>query len=81
MRKHKIGWNEYKILDREQHWKKRKIKESLYINALNPSPSIGKIMNLEKGFKIDPLWNALSDKIKSSMPEHGIPKEKRIAKR
>jgi predicted nucleotidyltransferase len=33
---HKIDWDNFLIIDKESHWKKRKIKEALYINALNP---------------------------------------------
>ena len=46
------------FLDKEDHWKGRKLKEALYINALNPSTTTNasKIMNLEKGFKLGYLF-------------------------
>jgi hypothetical protein len=46
-------------LGKEDHWKGLKLKEALYINALNPSTTTNpsKIMNLDKGFELDPIWN------------------------
>ena len=44
------------------HWKRRKIKESLYINAYKAKQG-SSLMNLEKGAWIDPCWGALNDPI------------------
>ena len=49
--KHKIGWDDAVFIDREPHFMRRKIKESIYINALDPSEKHSKIMNLEKGMQ------------------------------
>ena len=69
-RKHKIkgcesmDWEGTVFLDSERYWKKRKIKESLYINAYDASNRLKGLMNLEKGCKIDPCWNMFNDVIK-----------------
>jgi hypothetical protein len=65
---HKINWSETKILERESHWKKRKIKESIFINALNPSENITKILNIEKGVVIDKCWNSIMNQVKPRVP-------------
>ena len=46
------------FLDKEKNWRGRKIKEAIYINALNTGETMDptRVMNLEKGFKIDPIW-------------------------
>ena len=40
---------------------KRKIKEALYINAMDPK----EIMNLEKGLKINTRWNEFNPQIRN----------------
>ena len=44
---HKVNWEKVKFLDKEVNWKGRKIKESIYINSLNPTTKIdpSKLMN------------------------------------
>jgi len=59
-----MDWMGAVFLDSEMHWKKRKIKESLYINAYDASNRMRDLMNLEKGCKIDPCWNVFNDAIK-----------------
>ena len=56
---HSVNWAKLKYLDKENNWKGRKIKEAIYINALNPSSKMDpkKVMNLEKGFELDPIWS------------------------
>ena len=53
-KKHMIDWENRVFLDFEPHWRKRKIKEAIFIDCLNPgntiSPNI--LMNLEKGIEI-----------------------------
>ena len=46
-------------MDKEDNWKGRKIKEAIYMNSLNPTARIdpSKLMNLEKGFELDPIWS------------------------
>ena len=58
---YKINWEKIIFLDKEDHWKGRKLKEALYINALNPSVMMNpsKTMNLEKGFKFDAICRSL----------------------
>ena len=48
---HSIQQQEVSYLENEEDWKKRKIKEALYINAMDSK----EIMNLEKGFEINPV--------------------------
>ena len=59
------------FLDKEDHWKGRKLKEALYIDALNPSTTTNasKIMNLEKGFELDPIWNEFNSIFRSYIRE------------
>jgi len=56
--KHSINWQKVIFLDKEKNWRGRKIKEAIYINALNTGETMDptRVMNLEKGFKIDPIW-------------------------
>ena len=54
---HEIHWENMKFLDSDPHWRKRKIKEALFIDCLNPQKHIsGAIMNLEKGLDIPDCW-------------------------
>ena len=46
-------WDEAQFLDADRHWKRRKIKESLYINA-HKAKQGSSLMNLEKGARVDP---------------------------
>ena len=57
-KKHTINWNNRTFLEVEKNWKLRRIKESLYINSLNPSNEIdaSKLMNPEKGMEIADCW-------------------------
>ena len=64
-KKHKIDWESIYFIDSEKHWLKRKIKESLYINALNPKEELCSIMNLEKGLSIHNCWKYFNDEIKT----------------
>ena len=56
---HKVKWEKVKFLHKGGIWKGRKIKESIYINSLIPTTKIdpSKLMNLEKGFDLDPIWS------------------------
>ena len=53
---HKINWEGFVYLDSEKNRKRRKIKEAICINAVNPAEAMGsnKILNLEKGYDLDP---------------------------
>ena len=48
--------------DSEKNWKRRKIKEAIYINAVNPAEAMGsnQILNLEKGYELDPVWSGFN---------------------
>ena len=62
--KHKIAWDDAVFIDREPHFMRRKIKESIYINALDPSEKRSKIMNLEKGIATNPCWNEFNSEVR-----------------
>ncbi len=55
-------WENAQFLESDRHWKRRKIKESLYINAFKAKAG-GDLMNLEAGTQVDPRWAALNDMI------------------
>ena len=55
-------WDEVQFLDADRHWKRRKIKESLYTNAYKAKQK-SSLMNLEQGAWVDPCWGALNDLI------------------
>ena len=60
-----MHWEGVTYLDSETFWKKRKIKESLYINAYDASSEVRGLMNLEKGLKVDACWNEFNEAIRS----------------
>ena len=68
-RKHKIAWDDAVYIDREPHYMRRKIKESIYINALDASERHTKIMNLEKAVKTNPCWNEFNSEVRKSLKQ------------
>ena len=46
----------------KKNWK-RKIKEAVYINAINPTNEMDRkrILNLEKGYVLDEIWSEFND--------------------
>ena len=66
---HKINWENICFLDKEKNWKGRKIKEAIYINAIVPTSMMDKekLMNLEKGFELDPIWKELNPPIRDQI--------------
>ena len=64
--KHKIDWVSRIFLESDTHWRKRKIKESLFIDCLNPGKDITSksIMNLEKGREISDCWKEFNPEIR-----------------
>ena len=64
---HEIEWGKCVYLDREKNWRRRKIKESIYINAINPTESMvhQEILNLEKGYDFDPIWSGFNQDFRS----------------
>ena len=63
-KKHQIDWEGAVFIDRESHFMRRKIKESIYINALDASDKHTKIMNLEKGVYTNPCWNEFNSEVR-----------------
>ena len=61
---HIISWENIAFVDQESNWSRRKIKESIYINAMDPSQKPTQIMNLEKGKEVHPCWNEFNSVIK-----------------
>ena len=54
---HLIDWESTFFLDSDSYWTRRKIKEALFIDCLNPQKQISDaIMNLEKGLEISDCW-------------------------
>ena len=66
---HSINWDGAVFLDRERHWRGRKIKEALFINAQNPAKEVHhkKILNLEKGITLDPVWAEFNETFREIM--------------
>ena len=53
---HAIDRDQAVSLDKAKHWKGRKIKEAIFIDAQNPTKEVReKIMNLETGFVLEPV--------------------------
>ena len=65
----KINWEKITFLDKKDNWKGRKIKEALYINALNPSVTMvpSRVMNMEKGFELDAIWSEFNSVLRTSI--------------
>ena len=59
---HEPKWNGTVFVAKEKHWWARKIKEAIVINAINPTKNVqsGGIMNLEKGYEMDPIWSGFN---------------------
>ena len=53
------------FLDSDKFWKGRKVKESLYISARNPSKVVDAmvILDLEKGLELHPMWEFLTNNL------------------
>jgi len=64
---HQPDWDNFKFIDREKNWKSRKIKESLYINALNPTDFMDNVMNIEKGIAVNDCWMEFNTEIRGSI--------------
>ena len=61
---HQVDWESTSIIDQEKQYSQRKIKEALYINAMNPGRDVTSLMNIEKSDYIDPCWNEFLPEIK-----------------
>jgi hypothetical protein len=69
---HAISWNDFRILDKEDNWRKRKMKEALFINAYNPCNSIDNVLNMDKGFKVNSCWTAILTKELTKEPRQNL---------
>ena len=60
-KKHLIDWDGRTFLEVEKDWRRRRIKEALYIDSINPQEDIdpNKLMNPEKGTSIEMLETIL----------------------
>jgi len=65
------------FLDFEPHWKKRKTKEAIFIDCINPGNNISLniLMNLEKGIEIASCWKEFNPHIKKLLSKK-IPRGK-----
>ena len=63
---HEVDGENVSFLDSEKFWKGRKVKESLYISAQNPSKVVDAkvILNLEKGLELDPMWGFFNEQFR-----------------
>ena len=62
---HTIDWDSTIFLDSDSHWRRRKIKEALFIDSLNPQKQMSDIvMNLEKGLEISDCWKEFNPDIR-----------------
>ena len=62
---HLIDWESAFFLDTDSHWRRRKIKEALFIDCLNLQKQISDaIMNLEKGLEISDCWKEFNADIR-----------------
>ena len=68
-KKHQIDWDGAVFIDRESDFMRRKIKESIYINALDASDKHTKIMNLEKGVHTNPCWNEFNSEVRKILKQ------------
>ena len=47
---HRINWDGRMVISREQHWYRRRVKETLYIRRFEN-------FNLDRGLNISSIWN------------------------
>ena len=68
---HLPDWEKVVYVEREKHWMARKVKEALLINAVNPTKKIeaGGILNLEKGYEVDPIWSGFNGDFRAMLEE------------
>ena len=66
---HQIDWDSTHIIDQDKYYLQRKVKEALYINALNPGQNVTSLMNLEKGENIDSCWDQFIPDVRSRVEQ------------
>ena len=81
-KRHTIDWDNRVFLDFEPHWRKRKIKEALFIDCLNPGVTLlpDMLMNLEKGIEIASGWKEFNPHIRNILSKKG-PWEKKTTEK
>mmetsp|Transcript_28595 Transcript_28595/g.37455 ORF Transcript_28595/g.37455 Transcript_28595/m.37455 type:complete len:95 (+) Transcript_28595:284-568(+) len=72
-----MHWEGVTFLDSGIHWRRRKIKQSLYINAYDASAKVRGAMNLEKGIKVDTCWNKFNEAFRGKA---GLVRSKQLKK-
>ena len=62
-KEHKPDWSKTVLVEKEKHWKARKLKAAVLVNAVNPTKNarIGGIMNCEKGCEMDLIWSSFNE--------------------
>ena len=86
-KKHKINWTNRTFLAVEKDWKLRRIKESIFLNSLNPSTEIdaSKLMNPEKGMEMAECWKEFNpivrDLLKKATSKSTPKSPKKVQKR
>ena len=53
---HDIDWDSTEVIDQEENWRKRKIKEALHIRSVNAPMNL----YLDQGYQLNSIWSALS---------------------
>ena len=61
---HTISWDKMDIITRESDWYRRRMAESLCINAINPGRNLSNLMNIEKGKNVDSRWLEFNESIR-----------------
>ena len=76
-KKHLIDWDNRNFPKINEDWSRRKIKEALYIDSINPQILIDlqKLMNSEKGTDISGCWKEFPNCIQKSLKQDRIMKE------
>ena len=80
-KKHKINWTNRTFLAVEKDWKHRRIKESIFLNSLNPSTEIdaSKLMNPEKRHENGRMLERVQPYSQRSVKEGHIQKHTKIS--
>jgi len=70
-KKHLVDWDDRTFLEVEKDWRRRRIKEALYIDSINPQEDIdpNKLMNPEKGTEVSKCWKQFYPNIREIFKE------------
>ena len=82
-KKHKINWTNRTFLAVEKDWKLRRIKESIFLNSLNPSTEIdaSKLMNPEKGMEMAECWKEFNPVVRDLLKKSTSKGTKKISEK